>query len=151
MNKAYLTLLIAAFCSMLACAQDTQPADAKTKAVLKLIEDWDNAYIKKDAAPLLKLLSDDFIGIDENGAVTHKTDEIALIKTGEYVIHSVKYLEPPVVRIYGATAVVTTYATINQTYKNQPGEFKGRSTTVCVEKGGHWIAVSWHGSKVSEK
>jgi ketosteroid isomerase-like protein len=151
MNKAFLSLLIVAFCSMLAFAQDAAPADAKTKAILKLLEDWDNAYIKKDATPLLKLLSDDFIGIDENGEVTHKTDEISLITTGEYVIHSVKYLEPPVIRIYGATAIATTYATVNQTYKGQPGEFKGRSTTVCVEKEGRWVAVSWHGSKLSEK
>jgi ketosteroid isomerase-like protein len=151
MNARILILTLMAACLMLVGAQELKRADAKTTAVLKLLEDWDNAYIKKDAGPLENFVSEDYIGIDENGEVTRKGEEIALIKSGEYVIHSVKYLEPPTIRFYGSTAVATTFASVKQTYKGATSEFKARATTVCVEKDGRWIVVSWHGSKLQGK
>src|ERR1041385_4174742 len=106
--------------------------DAKT--VIQVCNDWDNAYIEKDAAPLEKLLTPDYIGIDEEGAVTSKADEINLIKTGEYVIFSVEHLEPQKVRFYGSTAIVTTHAKVKQSSKGQTNTVTGRATTVCVNQ-----------------
>jgi hypothetical protein len=143
MNLRFLALVLAATLSALLVAQDQKPANARTTAVLKLLEDWDNAYIKKDAAPLENFLAEDYIGIDENGDVIRKPEEIALIKSGEYVIHSVNHIHPPTVRFYGATAVATTFANVKQTYKGE--------TSVCIEKDGRWIVVSWHGSKLPAK
>jgi ketosteroid isomerase-like protein len=154
MNVRFFALILAALFSVPVFAQyqkDQKPKDARAEAVLKLLDDWDNAYIKKDAAPLEKFLADDYIGIDENGDITRKPEEIALIKTGEYVIHSVNHIEPPSVRFHGSTAVATTFATVKQTYKGETSEFKARATTVCIEKNGSWIVVSWHGSKLPAK
>jgi len=122
--------------------------EMEAKAILAICADWDNAYIKKDAAPLERILHPDYVGIDEEGTVTTKADEIALIKTSEYVIHSVEQVEPPMVRFYGNTAVVTTHAKVNQTYKGKSDTIEGRATNVCVKEGGAWKIVSWHASKL---
>ncbi len=152
------TLIFAAvlglFFPMLATAQNPNRAsDQKRSAtVLKLIADWDEVYLKKNAAPLEKMLAENYISIDHDGEVTRKADEIELVKKEEYVLISVDHVEPPQVRFYGATAVVTTLAKVKQKYQGKESSFLGRATTVCVEKkDGGWEVVSWHASNVEEK
>src|ERR1041385_7213013 len=99
-------------CGFVFAQSNTRAEEAK--AVLKICKDWDDAYIKKDPEPLENLLMADYIGIDDEGAVTSKKDEIDLIKTGEYVIFSVEDLEPPKVRFYDSTAIVTTPSRVQQ-------------------------------------
>jgi ketosteroid isomerase-like protein len=148
--KNFLLILLAAIFPFLATAQ-TKPTDDRTTTVLKIIEAWDAAYMKKDAAPLEKLLAENYIGIDDNGEVTGKSDEIALIKNGEYVIHSVEHIDPPVVRFYEKTAIVTTHSRVSLTYRGKQTNFVGRATTICHEKqSGHWQITSWHASKVEK-
>jgi ketosteroid isomerase-like protein len=147
MKKTLLVLITFAFVSAFVVAQN-KSEDAK--AVLKVCNDWDDAYIKKDAAPLEKLLTDDYVGIDEDGAVTSKADEINLIKTGEYIIFSVEHLDPPHIRFYGPTAIVTTHAKVKQSSKGQTATVTGRATTVCVKQGDDWKIASWHASKAGE-
>ena len=117
-------------------------------AVIQICNAWDDAYMKKDAKPLEKLLTADYVGIDEEGAVTTKADEINLIKSGEYVIFSVEHVEPQKVRFYGATAVVTSYAKVKHASRGETNTVIGRATTVCVNKNGQWQIASWHASRV---
>src|SRR3954468_24384313 len=107
-------------------------------AVIQICNAWDDAYIKKDPKPLEKLLTVDYLGIDEEGAVTTKADEINLIKSGEYVIFSVEHIEPQKVRIYGTTAVVTSHATVKHASNGATNTVIGRATTVCVNQNGRW-------------
>jgi ketosteroid isomerase-like protein len=125
-------------------------AENKTdeNAVIQICNAWDDAYIKKDPKPLEKLLTADYVGIDEEGAVTTKTDEINLIKSGEYVIFSVDHVEPQKVRLYGTTAIVTSHATVKHASKGETNTVIGRATTVCVNKNGQWQIASWHASRV---
>jgi ketosteroid isomerase-like protein len=117
-------------------------------AVIQICNAWGDAYIKKDSKPLEKLLAADYIGIDEEGAVTTKADEINLIKSGEYVIFSVEHIEPQKVRFYGTTAVVTSHAKVKHASKGETNTVIGRATTVCVNKNGQWQIISWHASRV---
>jgi ketosteroid isomerase-like protein len=122
------------------------------KTVLRICKEWDDAYIKRDAAPLDQLLTADYIGIDDQGAVTSKSDEIALIKNGTYILHSVKDLEPQKVRIYGSTAIVTGLAEVKNTYKGVTSTLKGRATTVLVRgANAKWQIASWHATKVVDE
>jgi ketosteroid isomerase-like protein len=148
--KMFSAIAVALLCSAFVFAQEKTLDDAGIKAVLKACNDWDDAYIKKDPAAVEKLLTPDYIGIDEEGAVTSKTDEINLIKTGEYVIFSVEHLEPPKVRFYGGTAIVTTHAKVKQSSKGETSTVIGRATTVCVKQGDEWKIASWHASKMKE-
>jgi ketosteroid isomerase-like protein len=130
--------------SLFAIAQNKTDQDA----VLRICNTWDDAYIKKDPKPLEKLLTADYVGIDEEGAVTTKADEISLIKSGEYVIFSVDHIEPQKVRLYGTSAVVTSHARVKHASKGETNTVIGRATTVCVNKDGQWQIVSWHASRV---
>ena len=141
-----IAMLIA--CSFVSAQPNTRNRD--TKAVLKLCEEWDAAYMQKDPAPLEHLLTNDYVGIDDEGAVTSKEDEINLIKTVEYVILSVEHLEPPKVRFHGSTAIVTTYSKVKESSKGKVATLTGRATTVCVKENGAWKIASWHASKVKE-
>jgi ketosteroid isomerase-like protein len=123
-------------------------AQSKTNAVLAVCAAWDQAYIDKDPAPLQRLLHPDYLGIDEDGAITTKADEIALIKTSAYVIHSVTPVEPPKVRFLGKTAIVTTHSRVNQTYRGETETLAGRATIVCTLQNRKWQIISWHASKI---
>jgi ketosteroid isomerase-like protein len=147
MKKTLLILLASVFLSAVVFAQTKSEQE---KAVLKVCNDWDDAYIKKDAAPLEKLLTADYIGIDDEGSVTSKADEMNLIKSGEYVIFSVEHLDPPKVRFYGSTAIVTTHAKVKQSSKGETSTVIGRATTVCVKNGADWKIASWHASKAKQ-
>lgn len=150
MKKVLFAAAFAISLSWLVFAQNDAGEDAAAKAVIKICNDWDDAYIKKDPAVVEKLLTADYIGIDEDGEVTSKTDEVQLIKSGEYVIFSVEHVQPQKVRFYGNTALVTTHAKVKQSSKGQTNTVEGRATTVCVKQGENWKIASWHASKVKE-
>jgi ketosteroid isomerase-like protein len=135
-------------CGFVAAQKNSREED--TTAVLKICREWDDAYMKKDPAPLDRLLPPDYVGIDEEGSVTSKQDEINLIKTGEYVILSVEHLEPAKVRFYGPTAIVTTHSKVKQLSKGKVATLTGRATTVCVKENSAWKIASWHASKAAE-
>ena len=119
-------------------------------AVLQICNAWDDAYIKRDSKPLEKLLTADYIGIDDEGAATSKSDEISLIKTGEYIILSVDHIEAQKVRFYKSTAIVTSHSKVKHVFKGQTNTVAGRATTVCVNQNGQWQIASWHASRVKE-
>ncbi len=149
MTKRFLLFLSVLALNAMTFAADTPLNDPKSKAVLKVFNDWDQADVKKDTPTLAQILSADYIGIDEDGTVTSKADEIALIKKGEYIVESVEHLDPPKVRFYGSTAVVTSYAKVKQIYKGEASTVTARATTICVDKGADgWQVVSWHASKL---
>ena len=150
MKKTLFATLALVVFSALVLAQTNTPDQEATKAVLKLCNEWDDAYIKKDAAPFEKMLTADYVGIDEEGAVTTKQDEIDLIKSGEYVIFSVEHLEPQKVRVYGSGAVVTSYARVKHSSKGETSTVVGRATTVCVKQDSQWKIASWHASRLKE-
>jgi ketosteroid isomerase-like protein len=144
-------LILVLFLLSSALAQNS-PIDPRTSAVLNTIRDWDTAYVTHDHYTIRRLLTDNYIGIDHDGELTTKADEIALAKSGQYTILSVEQIEPRQVRFHGATAVVTSLSNINLKYKGQEKTFKGRATTVCIEKTkGQWEIISWHASKLPDK
>lgn len=146
MKKRFFGAVVLLLVSLFVFAQNKSDENA----VLRTCNAWDDAYIKKDSKPLEKLLTADYIGIDDEGAVTSKADEINLIKSGEYIILSVDHVQPQKVRLYGSTAVVTSHSKVKHVFKGQTNTITGRATTVCVNENGHWQIASWHASRVKD-
>jgi ketosteroid isomerase-like protein len=146
MKKSLLAAAVFALLSLFVFAQNKSDENA----VLQICNAWDDAYIKKDAKPLGKLLTADFIGIDDEGGITSKEGEINLIKTGEYIILSVDHLEAQKVRIYNSTAIITSHSKVKHVFKGQTNTITGRATTVFVNQNGQWQIASWHASRVKE-
>jgi ketosteroid isomerase-like protein len=148
----FTTFLLLTFAS--AQERSANPSDAPDQtrqAIVQLCTDWDNAYINKNLAALEKILSGDFVGIDDEGNVTAKTDEINLTKSGDLVITSVQRIEPLKVRFHGTTAVVTGFSFMRQKFKGADTTGRARFTIVCAQKGDRWQIVSWQSTKVKDK
>lgn len=146
MKNRFLGAAILLLVSLFVFAQNK----SEENSVIQICNAWDNAYIKRDSKPLEKLLAADYIGIDDEGVVTSKADEINLIKTGDYIIISVDHLEPLKVRFYGSTAVVTSHSKVKHVFKGQTNTVAGRATTVCVNQHRQWQIASWQASRVKE-
>jgi ketosteroid isomerase-like protein len=149
-KNIFVVAIVLVLLSTFAIAQNKSARNIDAEKIVQLCDEWDDAYIKKDSKPLEKMLTADYVGIDDEGAVTSKTDEINLIKTGEYVIFSVDHIDPQKVRVYGSTAVVTSHAKVKHASKGQTNIVTGRATTVCVNENGQWRIASWHASRVKE-
>jgi ketosteroid isomerase-like protein len=99
MTKWILFLLSA---SILAAANP----DARTeKEVLSVMDAYKQAIIKKDAAALSAILSDDLTYTHSSNLHQDKAAVLASLK-GKSVVESMEFKEPKV-RVYGNTAVVT--------------------------------------------
>jgi ketosteroid isomerase-like protein len=96
-------------------------AEPKTKdAVSAADKAWAAATVKSDGAALGKLLADDLNYIHSTGAIDSKATFIDKLKSGEQ-----KYLkfdhEDIDVRLYGATAVLTSTARVESITKGVKG------------------------------
>ncbi|HZS04453.1 MAG TPA: nuclear transport factor 2 family protein [Blastocatellia bacterium] len=119
---------------------------SRVERELKQLErEWDDAIVQKDLAALKRILSDDFVFIDEAGGINRKADIIAAIESPDLAIEPFE-TEDVVVRVYGDTAILTGHF-------RQKGKYKGRSfaahyryTDVYVRQKEGWKAVSAHAS-----
>jgi ketosteroid isomerase-like protein len=148
MAKWTIFLLLSA--CVLASAQtpsrDTiQRTSASAKALVDLEQRWVDALQKADTATLDSILDDTYVDTDEMGHRSDKQELIAVLKSGELKMNSIK-LSDMQVHEYGTAAVVTGRAV-------QGGNFKGQALTdaivftdTFVRKKGKWRAVASHRS-----
>lgn len=110
-------------------------------------EAWRDSVLKSDAAAMDALLADDFIGISPSGTLQNKEQMLSSLRTGKLHLTSLT-LSDRKVRFYGATAVVTSLATVagNNAESEISGSF--RYTRVYVRKSGQWKVVSFEASRI---
>jgi len=114
----------------------------------QLEEAWRNAVLKSDTAAMDALLADDFMGISPSGTLQNKEQLLANMKSGRYHFVSLD-LSDRKVRFYGATALVTSLATVSGT--NAEGEVSGSFRYIRVyvrNERGQWKVVSFEASRV---
>ena len=107
------------------------------------------AVIKADTATLEKLTADDYILINANGQMMDKQQTMEAIKTGQIKIAS-NDLSDLKVRVYGNTAVVTGKSTVKGTLSGTEVNGPILFTRVYVKKNGHWQAVAFQQTRVSQ-
>jgi ketosteroid isomerase-like protein len=117
------------------------PANRLQEQLKKLEEEWAQAFIKRDAAALQRILADDYLVIDQDGTVGSKTSMIAEVTSGEIVFESIKF-DKLKVRVYGGVAIITG----DEIVRIRDGEKSSteglRFTDVFALRGGRWQAVS---------
>lgn len=116
--------------------------------VMKLADEFARAYVNRDVEAIKGIEADDFIGIDDQGDLFGKEQELSKIRSGEFKVFAVIHDEPAKVRVHGTTAIRTYCATFQQEYlgKDTSGQYRG--TEVWVKRDGRWQLFSYHGSKV---
>jgi ketosteroid isomerase-like protein len=110
--------------------------------------DWRQAQLSNNVSEVDRLLADDYLGINANGTLETKADELTRRRTGSLHITQLD-LSDIKVRIYGDTAVVTSKADL--VGKNGDRDISGRFryTRVYSNRMGQWRIVSFEASRIS--
>ncbi len=141
---------LCALTALLVCACVTFAADSDPRAEKEVREIEDlmvKGALKSDPSDFEKYIADDFINILPNGEFQTGKEFVAdfkVVKFKEYKMQNMK------VRIYGETAVATSLAKAQFSFKG--AEMSGRfaSTDVFVRRNGEWKMVSSHSTVVPD-
>ncbi|HKG45926.1 MAG TPA: nuclear transport factor 2 family protein [Pyrinomonadaceae bacterium] len=105
--------------------------------------EWGEAFERKDAASLDRLMADEYILTDPLGNVRTKGETLAALQTNDVSFESTES-DNVKVRINGDTAVVTGRSTFRGRYKGWSMSGQYQYTDVLVKRRGAWQAVGSH-------
>lgn len=127
--------------SIVASGQNAGSTEVKDKReILGLEQSWGDAVSKKDAAPLKRVLADDWIGRYPFYTLT-KAQELEEIKSGAIRVESVTTSEMKI-RLFGNSAIVTGKDVEKQWYKGRDVSGTYLWMDVFVKREGRWQAVA---------
>ena len=114
----------------------------------QLEDEWRSAILNSDAKALDSLLADDYMAITPAGTLQSRDEALQNLRTRRVHVTSLTITDRKV-RFYGATAVVTSLATIEATNAEGPVTGDYRYTHVYVRDAhGVWKIVSVEASHV---
>lgn len=147
MGFAFLVLLFAA--NRLPAMPRAEKHEARHQ-IERLENAWRNAVLKNNIAAMDALLSDDYIAITPTGILQSKEQALAILRSGTVHFKSIELTDRKI-RMYGATALVTSRAEVSAT--GPDGDISGsyRYTRVYVkDPRGVWRIVSFEASRIRE-
>jgi len=153
--KTLLVVSILLATSVLAFGQAQKPDNSSVEQTLIQMErDWsqvgmNKANIDKDAKTMDRVMADDWVGLDFQGAANTKAQAIAHVKSGTSTTQS-EDLGPMKVRVFGNTAIVTGSDTERSTYNGKDSSGKYVWTDVFVNRNGRWQAVASESTRVEK-
>jgi conserved hypothetical protein len=121
-----------------ATADNTKNDEQKISA---LLDEYNEALLKKDAAALDRIWADDLSFVNLRGQLLSKKDRIDNIKSGATTLKSADVSEKNI-RVFGNTAVATLIVKIEGQYSGQEGSGPFRVTTVWAKHDGTWQMVA---------
>lgn len=114
----------------------------------QLEDEWRDAVLTGDAKKMASLLADDYMAITPNGTLQSRDETLQILRSGRLRFSSISLTDRKV-RFYGATAVVTSLATIQASTPDGPMTGNFRYTRVYVRDAhGLWRIVSFEASRV---
>jgi ketosteroid isomerase-like protein len=129
------------------------PVWAQSAAELELIKvenDWGNAWAKSDAKFLDQLYATEYFATSSDGIVYGKADGIKDDTSPEYTEKSFN-LSNMRVRLYGEIAVVTGLNIVKFKKGGKAEEINARFTDVFVKRDGRWQCVATQGTRAGKK
>jgi peptidylprolyl isomerase len=126
-----------------------QPITIK-QTVIDLESRWLDAIKQRDAAALDRLLAEDYISTNHDGAVSDKAGVLESIESGDFYIEAVN-VEDRQVRVYGNTALITGHARWSGKLRGKQSAGSIRHSQLWVKRLGRWQAVSWQATPVLAK
>jgi ketosteroid isomerase-like protein len=111
---------------------------------------WKDAILKGNTVAMNSLLADDYMAITPWGTLQTKEQTLANLKSGRMHFTSLD-LSDRKVRFYGATALVTSVASVQATTGEGAISGSFRYTRVYVrDQGGAWKIVHFEASKMRD-
>lgn len=114
----------------------------------QLEDEWRNAVLNSDAKAMDSLLADDYMAITPAGTLQSRDETLQNLRSRRVHFTSLIITDRKV-RFYGATAIITSLATIDATNPEGPVTGDYRYTHVYVRNSqGQWKIVSSEASHV---
>lgn len=107
--------------------------------LIQLDRAWTFAELKGDKKAAAAMVADDYVGTTQAGEVEDKAKYLSQLAPNADMVRADDYK----VRIFGNTAIMTHRATVEGVRNIQ-----FRSTHVWMKRGGKWVIVAHHGSKI---
>jgi ketosteroid isomerase-like protein len=125
--------------------EPVQGANATTQTLINLENRWVDALVKSDTATLDSIFADTYVDTDEHSHRSNKQGVLAVLKSGELKVGSIR-LSDMQVNVYGDAAVVTGSAWQTGNFKGQPLTATIIFTDTFIRQNGKWMAVASHRS-----
>jgi len=138
-------LLFLLLALMMADVIQAQPAAADltalTKELLALEDQWTEAFIKHDPAPLASILAEEYMGVGNDGRVWTKPRIMELVKENDFTLYSFAILDPKV-RRHGDTAILYGMAIDKGIEAGKEYSHVLRFQDVWINRGGRWQCIA---------
>ncbi len=117
-------------------------------AIKRLQHELIDGYIHRDQAVLNRIMADDYVFIDDTGAVITKAQMIASFRTGERRMTSYQ-MHDENVRVYGDAAVLTYRYVSQEEHEGRDDSGERRLTRVFVKGPRGWQMVSGQETRIA--
>jgi ketosteroid isomerase-like protein len=117
--------------------------------IMHVEQQLQQAMVKDDVQALRRLLHDDLVFTDFTGTVVGKHEDLDGHASGSMQITELEFVETPVTRLYGETAVVTVKAHVKGIYQGTPSAGFYRYLRVWLFQEERWQVVAGNISVVS--
>ena len=143
------------FCCVLAVAcavpvSALQRVQSDQDVLIALERGWNEAFYRKDAAFIEKLLAEEFVATYDDGRLGNKATELALVEAFDQNVESAIPGDFSV-RVYRDTAVVWFTLRLTGIKDGQRSEMALRYTDVWVVRDGRWQCVSSQSTRVTTR
>jgi ketosteroid isomerase-like protein len=145
----WLSVVIAVAWSVTASGAQTR-AESDQDTLVRLEQDWNEAFYRKDVSAIDKLLASEFVATYDDGSRGDKAKELKLAAEFNQQIESA-IQDEFTVRVYGDTAVVWFTLHVVGIKQGQRAELTLRYTDVWVIREGRWLCVSSQSTRVTPK
>jgi ketosteroid isomerase-like protein len=118
--------------------------------VLKLDNEWNEAYPRRDVSALDRIIADDWVCIDGAGLVISKRQLLDRVESSTAFLDPYKF-DQITLRMFGDTAIVT--GRLSGTRRDNDGTFylEQRYTRVYVKRNDRWQSVATQVTVVKEE
>jgi ketosteroid isomerase-like protein len=104
---------------------------------------WGEALVRADIPALEKLYAPEYVFTNPFGAVSTREQDIANVKSGEFVVKSFEISDVKV-QVYGNVGVMTGLNRSQASFKGMDASGDYRFTDVFVKRKGQWQCVASH-------
>ena len=123
-----------------------QPPEAE-REVRQTEERRVKALVDDDFATLEAILADDLTYTHSNALVDTKASFMAALRSGKTKYEALDR-QPPLVRVYGDTAIMTGQASVG--LRGRPDRLELRYTLLYVRQAGAWRMVAWQSTRLPQ-
>lgn len=107
--------------------------------LIQMDKAWTLAELKGDKKAVGAMIAEDYVGTTQRGEIENKTQYLAGVTPNADNVKADDYK----VTIYGNTAIMTHRGTVEGVRNIQ-----FRSTHIWMKRGGKWLIVAHHGSRI---